>query len=268
MTPTIAGQTIEKVSDTSDWIKMLVYGDPGAGKTTLLGSAADVPEMCPVLIVDIEGGMKSIRNKWPQIEVIRIKDTLTESGRVKSMAWDNLFNLYEELKVGKYDYKTIIIDSVSEAYNLAMLWVLKWMLESRPDRDPDLADKREYAKARAIMLKMMRSFRDLDRHVLFTSLKSTKEDQGTGQLINYIPALPGKLAYEVPGFIDEVLYLDMVMKKDKEGGGHTAMRRLLSQPVNKYLAKDRSDNLPMTLENPTMSEIARLILETKVKATV
>lgn len=258
----IAGLEITTVAEKADKIKLLIYGDPGVGKTTLVASAEEVESMRPVLFVDIEGGLKSIRKKFPDIHTITIKTDYDDKGKPKKLAWDKLYELYEELKLGKHSYNTIIIDSVTEAYRLLMEWVMYHLVMEKDHRDPDIADKREYAKARSRMTKMMRSFRDLDAHVLFTAQKDVKTDNESGRIINYIPGVSGKLAYELSQWMDELLYMDVDTKSIKEGGEENkGTRRLLSQPINKYLAKDRSDALPLLLLDPTMAKLADLILD-------
>ena len=71
---TIAGLPINKVTEHPPFFNMLVYGESGVGKTTLAGSADEVAEMRKVLIIDIEGGTLSIRKKFPNVEVVRVKN--------------------------------------------------------------------------------------------------------------------------------------------------------------------------------------------------
>lgn len=252
----IAGLEVVEAQESDDFIKLLVYGDAGAGKTWLVASAADVEAMQPVLFIDMEGGISSVKRKWPGMHVIRIKDT---PGK---MAWEHLYELYEHLKTKPHPYKTIVLDSITEAYALCMRWVMHLLLQRKPDRDPDIADKREYAKARSRVHLMIRSFRDLNANVLMTALKDVKSNNDTGAIINYIPGLPGKLAYEVGAFMDELLYLFI------EAGKDGVTRKLLTVPANKYLAKDRSDSLPTMVESPTMQMLfAAMTGKEDLKAT-
>lgn len=250
----IAGLDIVKAEDAERWIKLLVYGDAGSGKSWLVASAEDVPEMKPVLFIDMEGGIDSISRKWPGINVVRLKDTTDPQGRVIKTAWDQLAELYNYLSTREHPYKTVILDSVTEAYSLCMRWVMKLLLEKKPDRDPDIADKREYAKARSRVHLMMRSFRDLECNVLMTALKDVKINNDTGAVINYIPGLPGKLAYEVGAFMSQLHYLYVEQEKGE------VVRKMLTLPANKYLAKDRSDGLETVVDNPSMMTLAKVIL--------
>jgi len=55
-----------------DWLNSLIYGDPGTGKTYFLGTAEDHPDTHPLLILDIDGGIKTLR-KRQGIDVIQIR---------------------------------------------------------------------------------------------------------------------------------------------------------------------------------------------------
>lgn len=242
----IGGISIEKVSDKTDWINGLIYGDPGAGKTYFCGTAAEVEAMSPVLFIDVEGGTKTIRSLYPEIDVLRIKE---------SDGWLGFSKVYEELKAkGVMGYKTIIVDSATEAYKLAMYHVMDMTIKGDPDRDPDIPARRDWGKAGELFRKMIRSFRDLDCHVFFTAHAAEVKDAKDGS-VAILPSLPGKLAREIPGYLDEVFYI--YTKTEKEG----VVRKLLTQPTEKYIAKDRSGKLPLSLAEPTMSAVADLVLE-------
>lgn len=261
----IGGLPIMMAGEENPWIKMVVYGDPGVGKTRLVASSWEVEAMRPILFLDIEGGIESFQYRYPEIKVIRIRDTYNTVGRLVKTAWENFSGVYEEMKGGKYEFNTIIIDSLTEAYDLAKRHWLHNVIavQGKDDRDPDMPAKRDWVKQGALMRRMFRLFRDLDKHVLYTALKAdvTTDD---GALVNHTPSLPGKLAYEISGFVGELLYMDVVAPSKKEATeGNKGVRRLLTQPINKYLAKDRSDNLPLLIENPTMATLAQMMLGKK-----
>jgi AAA domain len=258
---TIAGLPIQKVGERLEKIKALIYGEPGAGKTYLVGSAREVPEMQPILFIDIEGGIKTIRNLWSDIDTVRVRDEYNPQGKLVKSGWERLLELKEELRKPN-SYETLIVDSISELYNLALTdWMRNPIRLSNRALDPDIPDERAWGKARSMVRRELTAYRDIDKHVLFTALKEAKY-QGE-ILINYIPSLPGKLAYEISGFMDEVLYIEP-MKVDKKEADYTKIpRRILCHPVNKYICKDRSRNLPLILENATMNRIADHVLDSR-----
>lgn len=256
---TLGGIAIQKVSERADWINMLVYGYPGAGKTMLAGSADEVDSMSPVLFIDIEGGTKTIRKRFPTVDVVRVSNVFDDKGNLKKTAWQSLQDVYEGIRKkaaieGSMPYKTIVIDSLTEGHKTSMESIMLQVQKKDPDRDPDIPAMRDWGKSSEQIRRFVRAFRDLPCHTIFTALEASTKDATTGA-IQVHPSLPGKLALEIPGYLDEVLYL--YSKPNKEA----VARFLLSQPTGKHIAKDRSGNLPTTMEDPTMAKVAELVLD-------
>jgi hypothetical protein len=257
--PMLGGLPITKVAERIHFIKAMIYAMNGVGKTRLAASASLVPEMCPVLMLDVEGGTKSIRNIYPEVDVVRIKDVYDDKGKLLTSAWAKLGEVYEDLKKGG-KYKTIIVDSLTEIQQLSMVNVLRNEFAKNSERDPELPQLRDYGKVNIQIRKFVRAMRDLDAHVIFTALEQQAKDDRTGKM--YIrPSLPGKLADEVPAFLDEVFYMKVDWETDKQTKERTPVRYLLAQPDGTHVAKDRSDALPLYLTNPTMADIAAFVLD-------
>jgi hypothetical protein len=252
----LGGFDVVKVSEKTDWAKLLIYGVPGAGKTFLAGEAAAVERMSPVLFIDIEGGTKTIRNLYPDIDVVRVKDVIDpKTGRIKVHSWKKLQDVYEDIRKGELAYKTIVVDSLSEAQKVSMLYAVSESIRtSGRDRDPDVPEMRDWGKSGEQIRRFVRAFRDLDCHVIFTALAADVKDQTTGT-VTVKPALPGKVADEIPAYLDEVLYL--YCKSSKDG----VERKILTEPNGKYIAKDRSGRLPTVVNQPTMATLAEAILD-------
>jgi hypothetical protein len=260
---TIAGLSVRKAGGRTKYIKLLVYGDAGAGKTRLAASAYEVEAMRPIIYVDVEGGSETFQEMWPEIEIVTPEDERDKSGRLKQTAWERYYKLYQSLKETDHGYKTVIVDNLTEVYDLCRAHWLYHVVQDKPERDEDLPAERDWVKQRALMRRMFRLFRDLPMHVIFTAHREQRRDDN-GRLINHLPAMPGKVAYDVAGFVGELVYLWAIppTKREEEGGEFPkGKRRLLSQPIDKFLAKDRSDKLPMYIENPTMKDIAALVLD-------
>lgn len=232
----IAGLPISKVSDQPPRFNMLIYGESGVGKTTLSGSADEVPEMRKILVLDIEGGVLSIKEKFPNVETVRIRN------------WQDMQNVYNELFSDKHDYSTIIVDSLTEAQKMSMDTVMRKLVDEHEERDADVPGIREWNINIEQTRKFVRSFRDLPINTIFTALSKTDRDQKTGASRTK-PSLSGKVSDEVAGFLDIVSYLYI-----KEHDGENK-RMLLCGSTPGIVAKDRTGKLTQVLIEPTMSTI-------------
>lgn len=232
----LGGLEVQTVSEKLAYLNIILYGDPGAGKTVLAGSADEVPEMRPVLIVDIEGGTFSIRERFPEVDVVRVEK------------WAQMQNVYDALLSGEYEYRTVVLDSLTEIQKFSMYDIMEFTVKKDPDRDPDIPSMREWGKNIEQIRKFVRAFRDLPMHTIFTALAKSDKDNKTGS-VKTKPSLSGKLADEVAAFVDIVGYQYTKTMDDE------LRRFLLTTATDRYVAKDRSDNLPPTLEAPTMSKL-------------
>jgi hypothetical protein len=124
--------------------------------------------------------------------------------------------------------------------------------------DPDVPSMREWGKNLEQVRKMVRAFRDLPMNTIFTALARLDTDQRTGvQTVK--PSLSGKMADEIAGFLDVVAYY---YTKDVQEGDETLTKRLLlTRKTAKHIAKDRSNRLPMVVEEPTMKKLYTLMFE-------
>ncbi len=225
---------VRKVSDTELKFNFMVYGLSGAGKTRLLGSAFEVPELNPMLLLNIEGGDLTLRSLWPEIEAVRIT------------SWNQLKKVYDSLKDGKHGYRTIGLDSVTEMQKLGMSHT---MFERHGDDDLSVPEIKEWNINVEQVRRYVRAFRDLPNvNVIITALERVDIDKRT-QLSRKKPSLSGKVADEIPAFLDIVTYL-YVGEIDGEN-----QRILQTGNTPGVVAKDRSDRLPMHMVNPTMRDI-------------
>jgi len=253
LTPTtLGGLKITRVQDRAPTVNLLVYGDSGVGKTRLLGTADDVAEMRKVLFLDLEGGTFSLRASNPNVELVKIPN------------WVSLVEVLNELRAGRHGFNTVVVDSLTEVQKYNLYYVLNMRVEEAESKDkvadPDIADMRAWQRNSEHMRRIVRAFRDLPINVLFTALKREDKNQQTGA-IKILPSLSGKLAGEVAAFLDVVAY--MYKKEVDVQQGEVSVkenkRLLLTSATEQIVAKDRSDNLPLVIENPTMATMYSLI---------
>lgn len=242
----LGGLQVQPVGDTLANLNMLVYGDPGVGKTVLAGSASVVEEMSPVLFIDVEGGTFSIRDRYPGVSTVRVQ------------SWSDMQKVYNELYAMKHGYKTVVLDSLTEIQKFSMYNIMLQVAKENPDRDPDIPAMRDWGKNIEQIRRMVRGFRDLPMHTVFTALARVEKDTKTGAL-KTMPYLSGKLSSEVAGFLDIVVFM---YRKLVEG---QLERVILTTATEGQVAKDRSDKLPAVVLNPTMQDIFDYINGTKEK---
>ena len=240
LTPTtLGGLPISPVVEDTKYFNMLVYGASGVGKTVLAGSSVEVPELNPVIFLDIEGGTLSLRDRYPNVRKVRIA------------SWDDLVEAYVALREGKIECGTLVLDSLTELQNFGMEEIMSRAVmkaqEEGEERDPDLPGIGEHGKSTERMRKIIRRFRDLPMNTIFTSLDRTDVDKKGRKSIK--PLLSPKLADQVAGFLDVVVY----MYKVEDDG--QIKRVICTMATDEVTAKDRTDRLPPVMEDPTMSAI-------------
>lgn len=237
MNEQIAGLPVSKVIEQPSTFNMLIYGHSGAGKTRLAGSADAVPELRRVLFIDVEGGTLTLRNTpYNEIEVVRVK------------SWQEMEDVYNELNLGRHHYNTVIIDSLTEIQKMSMDRIMRRLVEENEERDADVPGVREWNINIEQTRKYVRKFRDLPVNTIFTALEHSEKNMRTGATRRK-PSLSGKVKDEVAAFLDIVVYL-----YTKEVGDENK-RMLLTGQTEDTVAKDRSNLLPMVIENPTMEVI-------------
>ena len=219
---------------------MLIYGEAGVGKTWLAGSAQAVPAMRNVLYVDAESGADTLKESWPDVELI----TATR--------WEDYDRIYNALLAGAHDYRTVVLDSISEILEHckeAVMEELKMDPENEK-RDPDIPSIREWGKLLVRMLRLVRRFRDLPMNVIFIAhAEPVKDRMGKSK---WMPLVNGKFQFKLPQIPDVVLFM---YRQESDG---EQLRLLLTEQTDKAVAKVRGVRMPMLIgadaENPATME--------------
>lgn len=256
---TVVGLNIQALSARPQYVKMMVYGESGVGKTTF---AASAPR--PMLWLDAEGGTASIDDA-EGIDVMAVS-TL-----------EDFRNVVLYLHENPTKYKTVVVDSFSEAQVSVMKQIMKAVVKADQSRDEFLPQFAEWGRLTGVMREVARALRDLPAHLVITALTREDKDDMTGRTKVRARLTPA-LAEEVPALMDVSGYLYAATAKagevssqgveaeaseEGEAAKPTVVRNLLLAPSGKYGAKLRApkgSNPPTFLTNPTWDEVAALVL--------
>ncbi len=240
---------IETVERRERFLKLLIYGNYGVGKTTLSCSALEVPSMRDVLMINAEAGDQSVGHMKDLDAIVvptfRMLGQIHEYLKQHCKARDagdtkELIKMEAFLReVDKKDidvpreYRTVILDTLTELEAYCFEQLLGITDTTRLDEEVQSAEWGEYKKNNHMILRLVRRFRDLPMHVIFTCAEKYTQDET--KKFKYTPDLTGKLAKKVQGFMDMVGYYAQGKDGDK------IQRRLYVMPsgTGRYDAKHR-----------------------------
>jgi hypothetical protein len=245
---------VEKPEDT-EHLNVIIYGDTGSGKTYLCGTAAECPTATPALIIDIEGGTKTLRGV--NIDIVRPN------------SWEEIQDIYDYLRHDNNKYKLIAVDSLTELQRKFSMGIIMGDIDKEA-RYNDLEktttpNRQDWLRTGDQMRKVIRAFRDLSYlpdvdkrvHVIMTALEKHDEKKNCT-----CPQLPGALGAECGAFVDVLARLSHIQTKNEETEESESKRHLLvDEYINaegtKYLAKNRGGRLKQ-IWMPTIEKILHL----------
>lgn len=215
------------------YIKALICGDPGSGKTLISSTFPNV------LYASAEGGLMSIaRRKLPYVKItaseqlLALKNAMEQDAEVRA----KLLGLD---KRGLTRVDTIVIDTIDEMGRI----LVKERLEQTRKDTFQIAD---WGWLGDQMRGIVRAFRNLDMHVVFTCHLKQTEDGETGRQY-FKPALQGAMGDEIAGYVDLALLLrTQNVTRVVDGESRRVMlRQLVTVPDPSFpWIKDRSGALP------------------------
>ena len=272
---------ITSLQNRDRWFKGLFYSAHGVGKTQLGASAVDVEWMNDVLFISAESGEETLYDN-PYIEnldrlhtikvtnfkqVAHIQEFLRaycsarDRNDVPTMRklWLQVTGLEAEEPPR---FKTVIIDSLTEVEVYCVYQLLNIDIASgKVGEDIDTAGWPEFRKNNEMVKLLVRAYRDLPMHVIFLCAQNFTQDEQ--KRYHYAPALTGKLASQVQGFVDMVGWITT----GAAGEDGVAPRRMFVQPVSggpKFDAKNRKAVYKGAwFDNPSMKSIMLAIGMTK-----
>lgn len=259
------------------FLKIMFYGDYGVGKTFLAGTAAEVPSMGDVLLLNAESGDLTLdtsdKHGFEKIDSVTVS-SFTQVANVYDFLKvhcdyrDNPAKI-PELKalqarltgvevesIADEDvkrYRTVIIDSLTEVEVYCMNQLLGINDKTGLQDETQSAEWAEYKKQFHMIQRLIRAYRDLPIHVIITCARQYNQDEQKKMIFG--PNLTGKLSGAVQGFMDIVGYL-VLGQAEATGKDTTIPRRMFVTPIGRYAAKNRFSSFKGAhFDNPTMKSI-------------
>ena len=269
---------ISSIHEAQRWLKLFVYANYGIGKTQLVGSSALVPQMQDVLMIDAEAGDLTIasdtnisedefrsridRVRCPDFKTFaRLQEFLKLHCRYRDEGDIPKLKELEKKLRSDFDpdspprmYKTVIIDSLTELEAFSMYGLLGITDRTGLDEETATAEWGEFKKNNTQILRAVRAYRDLPLNVLITGAAAYIQNDAKKMI--YQPALTGKLAKQIQGFMDVVGFMAVVNGGENVG----EVRRMFVQPGPNYDAKNRFSNYKERyFDNPTIMSILKAV---------
>lgn len=199
----------------------LIYGHPKIGKSTFCSKAPSS------LFLATEPGLN-------HLEVFQLSVT----------SWEEMLEALGAVSRGGHDFKTIIIDTVDNAYRYCEEFICRKLGIQHPSDAP-------YGKGsgsvNAEFTRVLVKLASMPYGLMLVSHARDRETQTrTGPVIRTGPTLPDGARKILTGFVDVILYADVESVPDADGKA-TYRRVIRTKPTTHYEAGDRTGRLPETM---------------------
>jgi hypothetical protein len=203
-------------------LTVLAYGQTKIGKSTFCSNSESA------VFLATEPGLNSL-----------------DVFQVPIQTWDDLLEACAEIVAGKHAFKTVIIDTVDNAYKFCTDYILK---KFKIEHESDLGYGKGYAIVNNEFQRVLTKMAFLPYGLFLVShAKEIEVETRTGKYTRIVPTLPDKARKIVLGMVDMVLYCDLEVTVGENG--EQRMRRVIrTKPSLYYEAGDRTGRLPETID--------------------
>lgn len=220
---------ITKPRRPDDSFTMLFYGPPKVGKTLLAGTAADVEELGPVLLLALEDGSSVLAENYPDMDVVVLEDYLTAA------------KIIDAVTSGDTQYRTVIVDTFYELMCLNKEHITKGVRQLSQPEWGVVADN-----AIITIKKMHRS----PVNFIITAHSGRVKDEESGKVMSSPIFLGQKAGPEILKTVDVIAYYGIGKTESGE-----SVRVLQVTSDGKKDGGDRFGKLEEQIAYPTMQEI-------------
>jgi hypothetical protein len=214
MFPTEKSKLKTNISD----LTTLIYGPSKIGKSTWCSNSENA------LFLATEPGLNAL-----------------EVYQLPIAKWEELLTYARDLALGKHQFKTIIIDTVDNAYKFCSEYICN---KFKVEHESDLGYGKGWALVNNEFSRVMTKLAFLPYGLIFVSHSTERDiETRTGKHTRIVPTLPDKASKFITGLVDIILYCDIdVLQQDD--GSMISRRVMYTKPNANYDAGDRTNLLP------------------------
>ena len=203
-------------------LTVLIYGPTKIGKSETCSHAENA------IFLSTEPGLNSL-----------------EVFQVPIRSWDELLAACGELAEGKHDFKTVIIDTIDNAYRMCAEYVCR---KFKVEHEADMSYGKGYALIQNEFQRVLNKLAFMPYGLFLVSHSQNVEvETRTGKYTKIVPTLPEKARKIVLGLVDMILYCDIETSTGSDNRV-IARRVMRTKPSLYYEAGDRTGRLPEVID--------------------
>lgn len=201
---------------------ILLYAHAKFGKSTIASGSPDA------IFLATEAGLNHLN-----VYQIPIKN------------WEDLLTAAKEIAEGNHKFKTVVIDTVDNAYRMCSDYICK---QHGIKHESDLGYGKGWSLVNGEFQRVLTKLSLLPYGLFLISHAVEREiESRTGNYTRIMPTLPDKAKKIILGMSDFILYGDIEETMDIEGK-ISSKRVLRTKPTRHYEAGDRTGKLPATID--------------------